>query len=39
MTMGYKWSEEDADEFLKAADPKSTGQFSYMDFITKILKR
>ena len=29
MTLGDKWSEEQADEFLKDADPKGEGKFSY----------
>lgn len=39
MNMGYKWAEEQADEFLKEADPKAEGKFLILDFVRKILKR
>ncbi len=37
--MGQRWTEEQADEFLKDADPKGEGKFNYIEFIRKILKR
>ncbi|KRW98865.1 hypothetical protein PPERSA_07363 [Pseudocohnilembus persalinus] len=39
MTMGLKWDEEQADEFLKTADPKSEGKFVYDDLVRKLMKR
>ena len=39
MTMGYKWTEEQADEFLKDFDPKAEGKFSPSEVIKKLIKR
>jgi calmodulin len=44
MTMGFRWSEEEADEFMKFCDSKfgdakSEGKFLYMDVIKKIMKK
>ena len=43
MSMGLRWSEEDADECLKFldpkfGDPKGEGKFLFMDAVKKILK-
>ena len=43
MTMGKRWSEDDADEFMKFCDPKfgdakSEGKFLYMNVVQKLLK-
>ena len=37
--MGLRWTEEQAEEFLKDADPKGDGKFNFSEFIKKILKR
>ena len=39
MNMGYKWSEEQADEFLKEADPKGEGKFLIIELVRKLIKR
>ena len=39
MGMGYKWTEDQADEFLKTFDPKTSGKFSPSDVIKKLIKR
>jgi calmodulin len=39
MGMGYKWTEDQADEFLKTFDPKNSGKFSPSDVIKKLIKR
>jgi calmodulin len=38
MSMGLRFSEEEADEFIKICDPKNEGKFLYMDFVKKLLK-
>jgi|JI61114BRNA_FD_contig_31_4438843_length_550_multi_2_in_0_out_0_2 hypothetical protein len=39
MTNGLKWSEDQADEFLKDFDPKADGKFNPADVVKKLLKR
>lgn len=39
MTNGLKWSEDQADEFLKDFDPKGDGKFNPADVVKKLLKR
>ena len=39
MTMGDKWTEEKADEFLKEFDPKGEGKFKFEPAAKKIIKR
>lgn len=38
MHYGSKWTEEQADEFLKDVDPKGEGHFYFDDLIKKINK-
>lgn len=38
MALGLKFTEDEADEFLKICDPKAEGKFLYMDFVKKLLK-
>ena len=37
--MGDKWNEEQADEFLKDANPKGEAKFSIDDFMKKFNKK
>jgi Ca2+-binding EF-hand superfamily protein len=39
MTNGLRWTEDQADEFLKDFDPKSDGKFNPADVVKKLLKR
>ncbi len=39
MTMGQKWTEEKADEFLKEFDPKGEGKFKFDVSVKKLMKR
>lgn len=39
MTMGDKWTEEKADEFLKEFDQKGEGKFKFEPAVKKIIKR
>jgi len=39
MTMGNKWTEEKADEFLKEFDPKNEGKFKYDDVVKRMMKK
>jgi len=39
MTNGLRWSEDQADEFLKDFDPKGDGKFNPPDVVKKLLKR
>lgn len=38
MTMGYRFTEDEADEYMKFIDPKNEGKFLYIDIVKKILK-
>jgi hypothetical protein len=38
MTMGLRWSEEEADKFLKDFNPKTDPTFNFMDVVKKIMK-
>lgn len=38
MTMGYRFTEDEADEYMKFIDPKNEGKFLYIDIVRKILK-
>ncbi|KAM3145078.1 hypothetical protein pb186bvf_002753 [Paramecium bursaria] len=38
MTMGHKFTEDEADEYMKFIDPKNEGKFLYIDIVKKILK-
>lgn len=38
MTMGYRFTEDEADEYMKFIDPKNEGKFLYIDLVKKILK-
>lgn len=39
MTMGYKWSEEEADEFIKQFEPKSEKKIYWAEVVKKLIKR
>jgi hypothetical protein len=39
MTMGYKWPEEQADEFMKEFEPKAEKKIYPNDAIKKLIKR
>jgi Ca2+-binding EF-hand superfamily protein len=39
MTTGNKWTEDQADEFLKDFDPKNDGKFNPADVVKKLIKR
>ncbi|CAK65183.1 unnamed protein product (macronuclear) [Paramecium tetraurelia] len=38
MTLGYRFTEDEADEYMKFIDPKNEGKFLYIDIVKKILK-
>ena len=38
MTMGHKWTEEQADKFIEVGDPKKEGKFMFEDFVKKYAK-
>ena len=38
MMMGHKFTEDEADEYMKFIDPKNEGKFLYIDLVKKILK-
>ena len=39
MTMGYKWGEEQSDEFIKEFEPKSEKRIYPNEFVKKLMKR
>lgn len=39
MSMGNRWTEEKADEFLKEFDPKNEGLLRYDDIVKRIMKK
>lgn len=39
MTMGYKWPEDLADEFIKEFEPKGEKKLTPNDVIKKLMKR
>ncbi|EAR86103.1 calmodulin 7-2 (macronuclear) [Tetrahymena thermophila SB210] len=39
MTLGNRWSEEQANEFLKDINPKSDERINYLDVVKKLMKR
>lgn len=39
MGYGERWTEDQADEFLKDCDPKGEGKYNYKEFVRKLLKR
>ena len=38
MTLGHRFTEDEADEYMKFIDPKNEGKFLYIDIVKKILK-
>jgi calmodulin len=39
MTMGYKWGEEQADEFIKEFEPKAEKRIYPNEVVKKLIKR
>ena len=39
MTMGYKWPEDQSDEFIKEMETKSEKKVNLNDVIKKLMKR
>lgn len=39
MTMGYKWGEEQADEFIKEFEPKAEKRIYPSEVVKKLIKR
>lgn len=39
MSMGNRWTEEKADEFLKEFDPKNEGLLKYEEIVNRIMKK
>lgn len=39
MSMGNRWTEEKADEFLKEFDPKNEGKFKYEEVVKRMMKK